>query len=148
MVVAQLERVGFFVAQETVRDTQRPERTLYALTDLGRAELFDWLHELVAEPQHEYPSFGAALSLLSIIALHEAAALLGRRLAALAAEAEAIKATTSAATAKGVPWVFLVEEGYRVALLEAEQAFVVGVVASLEDPAYVEAWHKFVEGKA
>src|SRR3981189_2954618 len=49
MVVEQLERAGFVSEHETVRDTSRPERTLYELTDEGRRELYDWLRELVAE---------------------------------------------------------------------------------------------------
>src|SRR3979411_3467381 len=35
MVVEQLHKAGFVTDQETVRDTQRPERTVYALTDDG-----------------------------------------------------------------------------------------------------------------
>src|SRR5947209_9866795 len=62
MVVQQLARAGFITERETSREGQRPERTVYALTDEGRAELRDWLLELVGEPQHEYPSFVAALS--------------------------------------------------------------------------------------
>src|ERR1700682_6297200 len=49
MVVAQLHKAGFIVEQQTVRDTQRPERTVYALTDAGRTELHDWMRELVAK---------------------------------------------------------------------------------------------------
>ena len=52
MVVQQLERAGFVATQETSREGQRPERTVYAITDAGRAELHDWLRELVEEPQH------------------------------------------------------------------------------------------------
>ncbi|MFD9129713.1 PadR family transcriptional regulator, partial [Kitasatospora sp. NPDC059571] len=74
MVVEQLRKAGFVAAQETVRDTQRPERTVYALTDDGRSELHDWMRELVAEPQHEYPLFGVALSLLAVLPPLEAGA--------------------------------------------------------------------------
>src|SRR5688500_4648506 len=49
MVVQQLAKARFVVALETVRDGQRPERTVYALTDAGRDELRDWLRELVEE---------------------------------------------------------------------------------------------------
>src|SRR3954449_2568112 len=50
MVVGQLEKAGFITAQETGREGSRPERTVYALTDAGRAELRDWLRDLVGEP--------------------------------------------------------------------------------------------------
>jgi len=36
MVVGQLFRAGFIAGQETTREGQRPERTVYALTDAGR----------------------------------------------------------------------------------------------------------------
>jgi DNA-binding PadR family transcriptional regulator len=62
MVVGQLARAGFITEQETSRGGQRPERTVYALTDAGRDELRDWLRDLVAQPQHEYPAFVSALS--------------------------------------------------------------------------------------
>ena len=43
MVIGQLARAGFITEQETSRAGQRPERTVYALTDAGRDELRDWL---------------------------------------------------------------------------------------------------------
>src|SRR6266699_1315191 len=46
LAVQQLARAGFVAAQATSRAGQRPERTVYAITDAGRAELRDWLREL------------------------------------------------------------------------------------------------------
>jgi DNA-binding PadR family transcriptional regulator len=145
MVVEQLRKAGFVSGQETVRDTPRPERTVYALTDAGREEFYAWMRELVAEPVHEYPQFGVALSLLSVIAPAEAAELLRRRLTALAEEAGEIRATVKAAADGGLLWVFLVEEEYRLALVEAESRFVTGLIESLEQPDYVRAWQEFFE---
>src|SRR5437667_2654943 len=79
MVVQQLEKAGFIAAQETSREGQRPERTVYALTDAGRHELHGWLCELVEVPRHEYPHFVAALSLLAVLPPGQAVELLGRR---------------------------------------------------------------------
>jgi len=67
MVVGQLARAGFITEQETSRGGQRPERTVYALTDAGRDELRDWLRDLVAQPRHEYPAFVSALSLITAL---------------------------------------------------------------------------------
>ena len=58
MVVEQLRKAGFIAEQATVRDTQRPERTLYALTDEGRAEFYDWMRELVASRSTNIPGSG------------------------------------------------------------------------------------------
>jgi DNA-binding PadR family transcriptional regulator len=142
MVVEQLRKAGFVAEQETVRDSQRPERTVYALTDDGRTELYDWMRELVAEPQHEYLQFGVALSLLSVLPPVEAVELLTRRLASLVSSVEDIRRTIRSATEGGVGWIFLIEEEYRLTVLDAESAFVSGLMNSLQQPEYVREWHK------
>src|SRR5215813_13212239 len=72
MVVGQLAKAGYITEVETSRAGQRPERTVYALTDAGRAEFRDWLRELVAEPEHEFFFFVAALSVIYTLSLHGA----------------------------------------------------------------------------
>jgi DNA-binding PadR family transcriptional regulator len=147
MVVEQLTKAGFIAEQETVRDTQRPERTVYALTTAGRDELYDWMRELVAKPQHEYPHFGVALSLLSVLSPAESVALLGQRLVALSNEIDQIRASVRTATEAGVVWMFLIEEEYRLALLDAESQFVTGLIESLQQPDYIRAWHHTFGGQ-
>ncbi|MCW2880795.1 MAG: PadR-like family transcriptional regulator [Sphaerisporangium sp.] len=140
MVVEQLRKAGFVTEQETVRDTQRPERTVYAVTAEGRHEVYDWMRELVGKPRHEYPHFGVGLSLLSVLSPAESVELLGRRLAALTEETDDIRATVRTTVEGGVPWVFLVEEEYRLALLDAERHFVTELIEYLKQPDYVQAW--------
>lgn len=142
MVIEQLAKAGFVTAQETLRDTQRPERTVYAITETGRAELFDWMRELIAEPQQEYPRFGVALSLLSVLPPLEAAELLDRRADALATEIAENRAMVEQATANGLARLFLVEEEYRIGQLTAEHRFVVDLGKSLRDPELVRAWQE------
>src|SRR3712207_339439 len=91
MVVRQLAKAAFIVEQETTREGQRPERTVYALTDAGRNELRDWLRELVEEPRHEYPQFVAALSLIAALPPSEVVELLSRRLGRLAEQRAEIR---------------------------------------------------------
>ncbi|MFC6017282.1 PadR family transcriptional regulator [Plantactinospora solaniradicis] len=134
MVVQQLARAGFIVGQETSREGQRPERTVYALTDAGRAELRDWLRELVEEPQHEYPHFVAALSLIAALPPSEAIVLLRRRLDRLGEQRAEVRALVDGALAGGVPGLFLIEEEYRLALLEAESSFVERLLGQITDP--------------
>lgn len=134
MVVGQLVKAGFITAQETIRDGQMPERTVYALTGNGRAELHDWLRDLVEEPGHEYPQFVAALSLVAALPPDEVVDLLGRRLERLARARSETTDLVDGALAQGVPELFLVEEQYRLALLDAETAFVEGFVARITDP--------------
>jgi DNA-binding PadR family transcriptional regulator len=146
MVMEQLTKVGFVTERETVRDTQRPERTVYAITEAGKRELYDWMRELVAKPQHEYPHFGVALSLLTVLDPTEAGDLLRQRLKALNAEVEEIAATIRTSTEQKVPWVFLVEEEYRRALLETECRFVTQLIESLKQPDYVRLWNEHFGG--
>ena len=124
MVVQQLEKAGFVTARETSREGQRPERTVYALTDAGRDEMRDWLRELVEEPQHEYPSFVAALSLVAALPPDEVADLLGRRLERLEIERTEIRALIDDSVGSGLHPLFMVEEEYRLDLLTAEADFV------------------------
>jgi len=134
MVVGQLARAGYITELGTSRAGQRPERTVYALTDAGRAEFRGWLAELVAEPEHEYGHFVAALSLIAALPPGEVVALLRARLGALAAARAEIRGLIDATLGEGVPELFLVEEEYRLALLDAEVAFVERFIAQITDP--------------
>jgi DNA-binding PadR family transcriptional regulator len=134
MVVQQLAKAGFITEQETNRDGQRPERTVYALTDAGRDELRDWLRELVSEPEHEYPHFVAALSLIAALPPSAILPLLRHRLTRLAQQRTEIRSTIDDTLAAGVPGLFLVEEEYRLAVLAAESSFVERFIAQILDP--------------
>ena len=61
-VVQNMEKYGFIEAVEVVREGRQPERTTYQITDAGRAELKDWLRELLSVPEREYTRFEAALA--------------------------------------------------------------------------------------
>ncbi|MFG2071229.1 PadR family transcriptional regulator [Nonomuraea maritima] len=145
MVVEQLCKAGFVAERETVRDTQRPERTIYRITEAGRDELYDWMRALVAVPYEEYPHFGVALSLLAVLSPAEATELLGRRLATLGEQAEETRGVLRQAVEDDVPWVFLAEERYRLSLVEAEIRFVTDLIESLKDPAYERTWQRMKE---
>ncbi|MET7418711.1 PadR family transcriptional regulator [Dactylosporangium sp. NPDC005555] len=135
MVVEQLLKAGLIAEQETTRDGQRPERTVYGITPDGRAELRDWLRDLVGTPRHEFPAFGSALSLVSALHPDVVVELLQQRLVRL--EEQRAEAAELAAGATPHP-LFLVEEAYRQGLLEAEIAFVRRFVEQITDP--VDGW--------
>ena len=97
---------------------------------------------LVAQPHAEYPHFGVALSLLAVLSPSDSAELLSRRLVALTQQTEATRKVLGTAAEDGVLWVFLAEEQYRLALLEAERRFVTNLIESLKDPAYHRLWHQ------
>jgi len=134
MVVGQLAKAGYITEVETSRAGQRPERTVYALTDEGRAEFRDWLRELVAEPEHEYPHFVAALSLIAALPPSEVVSLLRHRLDQLHEARAEICSLIDTSLARGVPELFLVEEEYRLSLLAAEATFVEEFIGKITDP--------------
>jgi DNA-binding PadR family transcriptional regulator len=121
-VVQNLEKHGFIKAVSSDREGRRPERTVYTITDAGRAELRDWLRELVGTPEPELSRFEAALSVLGVLPPDEATNLLAERLRALEAGIAAQRALL--ANSSQVPRLFLVEAEYALAMREAEAAWV------------------------
>jgi DNA-binding PadR family transcriptional regulator len=145
MVVGQLAREGFIAELETSREGQRPERTVYALTDAGRLELHDWLSELVEQPEHEYPHFVAALSMIAALPPGEVLTLLRHRLDRLTGQRAEIRGQIDRTVAGGVHPLFLVEEEYRLALLDADTAFTEQFIDRITHPAtgWGRLWAQF-----
>ena len=131
-VVQNLDKHGLIEAVDSTREGRRPERTHYAITDAGRAELRDWLRELVAEPATEFPRFEAALSVLGVLPPDEVAALLSERIRALADEVADLRRDPSGG-GPHVPRIFLIETEYALAMREAELAWVRGLLTELTD---------------
>jgi DNA-binding PadR family transcriptional regulator len=129
-VVRNLERHGFIDATGRDREGRRPERTIYAITDAGRAELGDWARELVATIEAEQSRFEAALSVIGVLAPDEAAELLGRRLRGLDAEIAARGAALEQARDQ-VARIFLVEAEYALAMRRAEAEWVRSLLVEL-----------------
>ncbi len=129
-VVQNLERHGFIEEAGSDRAGRRPERTRYAITGPGRAELEDWLRELVSVPEPEQSRFEAALSVLAVLSPDEATGLLEQRLHALDDDIT-VQREGLAAAAKDVPRIFLIEAEYAVAMRNAEADWVRGLLAEL-----------------
>lgn len=147
MVVRQLHAAGFIAEQEIERQGNLPERTVYAITADGRQELRDWLRELIAEPKHEYPAFVTGLSLISALPPQEATELLRKRLEQLAVQREDIQSVLDSAASQGVPGLFLVEEDYRLAIVDTEVDFVEKFLRDINDPEtdWAGPWGEFHE---
>jgi DNA-binding PadR family transcriptional regulator len=145
MVVHQLAKAGFVVEQATTRAGGRPERTVYAITDAGRKEQHDWLRELVEIPQHEYPQFVAALAFIAALTPDDVVELLGRRLRRLATQRTEIHGLVDTTLAAGVHPLFLVEEDFRLALLDAESEFIERFIEQITHPetGWAQQWAEF-----
>jgi DNA-binding PadR family transcriptional regulator len=123
-VVEALLQHGFIVSQETERAGRRPERTVYHLTDAGRMELIDWISELISTPVKEYTLFEAGLSLLPVLPLEDAVALLTQRCNRLEMEIVQGRSLLQHAAQRGVPRLNLIEGEYLLAMREAELVWV------------------------
>ncbi len=122
-VVQNLAKHGFLEVVGTSRQGARPERTVYRITEAGRREMLDWTRELLSTPEPEHPRFAAGLSVQMILSPDEVMALLRTRLGLLE---ESIAARRAALTGHltEIPRLFLVEDQFAVAMLEAEAAWV------------------------
>ena len=123
-VVAALEKNGFIEALETIREGNRPERTVYQITEAGRQEFADWLAELIGTPTREFHPLEAGLAYLPGLPPARVVELLEQRLKAIDAEIEQFTATHDHLTSIEFPRIFWVESEFRLALLKAESAYI------------------------
>jgi DNA-binding PadR family transcriptional regulator len=146
-VVDNLAKHGLIEAVGARREGRRPERTVYEITEAGRAELHDWMSELVAVPVKEYPQFEAALSLLPVLPPDQVLTLLRSRTVALEKEIVGTRALLTAASQAGLPRLFLIEGEYHLRMTEAELAWVRDLTAELEAGAFEgqDAWRRWHE---
>ncbi len=122
--IERLAAAGLIEPLETSREGRRPERTVYAITEAGGDELMIWLRELLSEPAHEYPWFGAALAFMAAVPPEEALRLLERRSMILEAEVAAADSMLQNMERSGLPRLFGVESEYIQAMHRAELAWV------------------------
>jgi DNA-binding PadR family transcriptional regulator len=142
-VVDNLAKHGLIEAGEAHREGRRPERTVYQLTAAGRAELEDWMSELIGVPVKEYPRFEAALSLLPVLAPEHVAALLRDRESALSTEITDWHGQLS--SDHGLPRLVLLEVEYHLAMREAELSWVRGLLSELSDGTFpgLDWWRRW-----
>jgi DNA-binding PadR family transcriptional regulator len=143
-VVQNLEKHGLIEAAESLRQGGRPERTVYRITDAGRAELVDWARELVSTPEREQPRFEAGLSVLAALPPDEVKSLLQQRLALLD-EQLAAQRDALAHHSGEIPRLFLLEDEYDLAVREAEAAWVRALLDELTDGTFpgLAQWQAF-----
>ncbi len=127
--IGRLERMGLVRPMATTRAGARPERTVYEITERGRAEVEPLPREPLAEPADEYPWFTAALAHVLNLPAAEVASLLRRRAERLAADSEA----TARELAGGLPRVVVIGAEYTQAMRRAELAWLEATAGQIED---------------
>ena len=144
--IERLVRLGLVEVLETVKVAGYPDRTVYAITDSGREVARQWLREMLRDTGEEFPEFIAAVSLLFALSPDDAREQLEQREQRLAAELAETEAEM-AAVPPGLPRLFLLEEEYRKTVLEAQLAWVRGVIDDLREKRldWSEEWLREIE---
>ncbi|MFD7402844.1 PadR family transcriptional regulator [Streptomyces sp. NPDC059866] len=145
-VVQNLQKHGFVEVTDVERQGNRPERTVYGLTEAGREEMTEWLSDLIAVPAKEYPIFETALSLLGALPPDDVVRLLQERLTSLEVQVTSGRAVLEKLY-ETLPRLFLVEVEYQLHMVEAQALWVRSFVGEIRDGSLpgVEAWRRFHE---
>ncbi|MEU1805760.1 PadR family transcriptional regulator [Streptomyces sp. NPDC019937] len=130
--IERLRAGGLIAVRQTERDQQYPERTVYEVTEEGRAVTREWLEEMLAAPKAEFPVFPAALSNMLLLSPDEVAPILERRAGHIATQRAELARQTAEAAA-GLPRITLIENEYLLAVLDAEERWLRGVIGDLRD---------------
>lgn len=118
--VDRLHDRELLLISEIQREGNRPERTVYAITDDGRATLRETIATMLSTPADEYPALYLALAEAHTLGRGEVIDLLEQRLHAMQAQLEAIDAEVSLAAARESPEMFMLDAGCRRVALVAQ----------------------------
>lgn len=145
-VVQNLEKHGLIEAVGTSREGRQPERTTYRATEAGRAELRDWLRELLGTPEKQYPPFATALAEWGSLPPAEISELLTQRLEELDADNASNEASLREWAGK-LPRIFLVEGEYQLAMRKAEANWLRGLLREMAEGSLtgLDEWRRFYE---
>lgn len=132
-IVEALDGAGWVTAEGRQRAGNRPERTVYALTDAGSAELVRRLDSRIRDPKRELTEFVGAVSYLGALGAAGAAEALTERAARLRERVEADGGRLADVLASGVPRLHVIEAEYALALVRAELSWIESVVEEIRD---------------
>ncbi len=129
--IERLIRLELVDVRKTVQTESHPDRIVYGITAKGRSTLRVWLREMLSAVGGEFPDFPAAVSMLALLTPEDA---LGSFKVRAEAIEVALKELEEEKRAAGdVPRLFLLEDAYRTALLEAELVWLRSTISDLED---------------
>lgn len=115
-----LEKHALVRPTSTEREGNRPERTIYEITDEGRSTLTRRVTEMLASPVNEFPEFPLAIGEAHNLPLETVIGLLTRRLALLEADLDELEDGIRDAEARKVDPVYWLNASYSRAIQTAE----------------------------
>ncbi|HME07913.1 MAG TPA: PadR family transcriptional regulator [Bryobacteraceae bacterium] len=143
----RLLRLSLIEIAEKIQTGSHPDRIVYSITDRGRDMAKVWLCEMLTTFGADFPEFPAAVSVLTMLTPGDAQRQFEIR--ALTIQNELTKLEAEKRAAEELPRLFLLEDAYRTALLEAELTWLQGVIADLGSGslAWDERWLREVAAK-
>ncbi|HWE90560.1 MAG TPA: PadR family transcriptional regulator [Pseudonocardiaceae bacterium] len=122
--IDRLARDGLIETVETSREGRRPERTTYRLTAAGRDQFAERLRAIVAAPADTFPEFGVAIGMLHKLEPADGTKCLRRRATELRSRVASRRVWVDQLTEAGTPEMYWMDLKYRLAMDEAELAWV------------------------
>lgn len=132
--IDRLTREGLIRVAEVERHGARPERSVYEISDAGRATAHSWLTDMLSIPKYGFPEFHAALAHAPVLEPSELAGLLRSRRDAVAAEVSTLQ-QEMAAVSDCLPRIVLLDAELIIRTRETELDFLEGVLTELDSGA-------------
>ncbi|MFF9345759.1 PadR family transcriptional regulator [Streptomyces sp. NPDC014734] len=131
--VSALAEAGWLAEQGQQRTGNRPERTVYALTEAGRDELVRRLDAHIRTPEREFSQFLGAVSYLGALGPDGAVEALTERAGRLRRRTVADEERLAGALAAGVPRLHVIEAEYALSLARAEMTWIDEVIDDIRN---------------
>jgi DNA-binding PadR family transcriptional regulator len=132
--VQALARAGWIEPRAAEQAGTRPQRTPYALTGAGRAELVRRLDTQIRTPRREFTEFAGAVSHIGVLGPARAAEALAERAERIAVLIDEDHRRLDEALAGGsVPRLFVIEAEYVLTLMRAERDWVLALADEITD---------------
>ncbi len=126
--VHRLLRADLIQVVEVDRDGNRPERTVYQITEAGHEALSLSLQSMIAGPVNEFPVLPAALSQAHHVPKETVLALLRDRVDRLEQEIAELRSGVDQVVAKQLPDRYWIEWTYQIAIYETEARWIATVI--------------------
>jgi DNA-binding PadR family transcriptional regulator len=139
--------LGLIEIWQTVKTESHPDRIVYGITDQGRHTVKAWIREMLTTVGADFPDFPAAVSMLVLLTPADAKKHFEIRADAVRNELQKLEAEKR--VAGDLPRLFLLEDAYRTALLNAEFAWLQAAIADFSNGSlnWNEKWLRDIAAK-
>lgn len=130
--INRLEQNGLITTMNVLHQKNKPDKTIYQITDKGRSTLCTWMRRCLSTPAREYPEFPASVSFLTILTPGDVVRQLKKRETLLLREIRQLDSDYNEEI-RSLPRLFLLEVEYLIEIKKAEARWVQSVIKALEE---------------